>query len=194
MSPDSRNEAVTLEAVISRFVESEKALNALQEKLKSIALSEEGAAKAAASLDQAAQEIGNLVESVRTVVGELTSSQRLTQSAMDAAQQFLLATDLGQVNEKLSLLNKSLPDQVEGIEEGLQTRFEGLNKSLTERFENFEKRLQDGLSVLEEKIYLAVTTLEEKIATIKQEEAQTRGDLKRITEALPGRVRKRIGP
>ena len=65
--------AIEITSVITQFRESESLLEEVRERLKAIALSEEGAAGARGSLESAAGSLGESVASLRAVVEEIAA-------------------------------------------------------------------------------------------------------------------------
>lgn len=80
--------------VVAQFRRSEQTLEAVRERLKSLVLTEEGADRAATSIESAASTLRDTALALDRMVGEIKEVRDATLTALGAARRFLDGTDV----------------------------------------------------------------------------------------------------
>jgi len=189
------DQTVAFSAVVEQFRASEELLEQARERLRSIALSGEGAADAQRSLSEGASAVQRAVESLEAVVGSLDGARQATVDALAAAQRFLDGTDLsalrtaveGQrealqstVSAPLGDLRKSVDAQETALAKTVNASLAELRKELAERDRSAGERIA-GLQA-------AVDALAERTQTVEAANAK----YEKLLAQIPERVRKKM--
>jgi pyridoxal biosynthesis lyase PdxS len=173
--------AIEITSVITQFRESESLLEAVREKLMSIALSEEGAAGARGSLESAAGSLSESVASLRAVVEEIAAVRKASVSALEAAQKFLEGTDLS-----------ALRTSVESLPKKLETAIGDRMQQMDEKNASHQKNMIDETRKLSERI----DDLAKTAASVKEEQgkyAELLQNYNTMYSRIPPRTRKKMG-
>jgi chromosome segregation ATPase len=194
------SDALTVEAVVARFRESEATLQQLQERLLALALANDIATSASRSLDAAASSLADFVGELRSVVEQTAEAQSTTAEALKAAQAFLSTTDLGRVAAGLDGVASATSSSQKGIE-NLGTAVHNQHK----RLDVLEKRVDDVRSVVEDLADTMLKRFDSLLAGVEDTRSHV-GDvqrlerqkslleqrLERVTLELSGRQRNRL--
>lgn len=121
------NDSVEVRAVVERFREASDTLEALQDRLSSIASTDVARREAATSLDAAANGLQQHTVVIAEATKAIAEATRRTQDAMGAAQKFLKGTDL-------NALKVAVEETSSGVDD-LRTLFEKNSKNLTSAVE-----------------------------------------------------------
>ena len=155
--------AIEITSVITQFRESESLLEEVRERLKAIALSEEGAAGTRGSLESAAGSLGESVASLRAVVEEIAAVRRASVAALEAAQKFLEGTDLSALRTSVESLPKKLETAIGDRMQQMDVKNAANQKSMMDETRRLSERI-DELA----KTATSVKEEQEKYATLLQ--------------------------
>ncbi len=173
--------AIEITSVITQFRESETLLETLREKLKSIALSEEGAASARGSLESFAGSLSEFKASLMDVVEKIAEVGKVSESALKAADKFLEGTDLS-----------ALRTSVESLPKKLETTIADGMKQMDEKNASHQKNMMDETRKLSERIDdLAKTT-----TSVKEEQEKYAALLQNyntLYSRIPQRTKTKMG-
>jgi chromosome segregation ATPase len=133
----TREEAPDLQSVLERFDSSERTLEQLNEKLRSLTLAEETTTQASGSLTAAAGAIQEASERLAELAEQATAAQAELRQAVETAAEFLKATDLSELNQTLSDISaqvgQHLPRALDARYEDIEKRLEALEELKAER-------------------------------------------------------------
>ena len=160
-------QSLTVQAVLDRFNESEATLTQLTEKLRNLALAEETANDAAATIRSVATAIDRVAGELRDLVEQAAAAQSDIRAAVEAARQFLAATDLAELNRTVQELADSSAKHAEAVLDHQQTT----RDTITARLDNVEQQLEQS----------------------RANEAELRDQLDRVRSNLPPRKLRQFG-
>jgi chromosome segregation ATPase len=167
------NDSVEVQAVVQRFREASDMLEALQDRLSSIASTDVARREAATSLDAAANGLQQYTVVIAEATTAIAEATQRTQEAMGAAQKFLKGTDV-------STLKASVEETSSGVND-LRTLFEQNSKKLTSAVE----ATKTSEAAHAKDILLAIKTL----STDMRKEQKNLADAQAKIDSLEQKVR-----
>ena len=146
MTTEDRN-PLDLDAVVKRFAESASALTKVKRQLEELAKLRENEEQATASLQVAADKIGQFVIDAATILASLEDVQVKAAKVLEAGAELIYATELKEiaetvkansqsimgVNERVKALDSKLAEVVGSIgtlQDGMEQNYRALNERL----------------------------------------------------------------
>ncbi|WP_373071067.1 hypothetical protein [Gemmatimonas sp.] len=166
-------ESLDVQAVVDQFRESEQMLGELRERIRSIVLAEEGADRAADSIETASTRLAAAAAAIEDHLAQMDLARQATVEALEAAQRFLAGTDLN-----------SLRTEVTSSSDQSREGFNSLQAQITELSSSSEQS-REGVDSLQAQI----TELSSRIPQVEQ----LRAEMETLKQQIPARTRKKMG-
>lgn len=174
----SSDASLDVPAVVAQFREAEERLAELRERLRAIVLAEEGAERAATSIQEASN---HLVETARALTVQTEAIDRarsVTLDALDAARTFMEGTDL-------SAMRAEAAESAATTQALIRDEFAALRTAVFEQQMAIQNATDERLGRIE----TALAALSSRLPEIES----LRAENETLKASVPPRVRKRLG-
>jgi septation ring formation regulator EzrA len=139
---------LTLDVVVQRFADSERALSEIREKLQSLASSAASADASATSLQDSAEAVRGFATTAADAAGELRSVTAQARAVLEGGAALLEGSALRAIEQRLDDLSRTMADSrdatVKELEE-IKLRVERIDKGAQRIFTNTLPRRQKKL-------------------------------------------------
>jgi len=119
MADDAPGDGLTLDVVKQRFVDAERTLTELTERLRRLQAAEAESVKAAQTLSEAGEALSRYVSAAELTASEFVKLQEAAREAVASASALLQGDEVRRLGQELEQLRSSMTGQLSAIEERL---------------------------------------------------------------------------